>query len=299
MRKPSVPDSSGIRDHRPPSEKPLTIYEAGKSGYGFLEAQARAVSEIYQARHLIWQMFLRDFTGRFRQNLLGYAWAFLTPFLGVLGFLVMYLAGVLKPGDTGVSYPAFAMFGTSVWSLLPGSMASVSGGLLGQADLVMRTNIPKMALAVSTLANFFYGICISVITILLVSFLAGATPSLWALTYPLLILPLLALGVGVGLILAVVGSIARDLTALVSTGLGFMIYLMPVAYTGEATTPLLAKVIRYNPFSYLIQVPRDVFYFGRTPDLPEFLAVAAFSLLCLAAGVYFFYRVQDLVAERL
>ena len=299
MKKSSTTEKSSDGDKGPLSEKTLTVYQSGKSGYNFLEAQRKAAEEIFRARHLIWQMFRRDFTSRFRQSLLGYFWAFLTPFLGVLGFLVMYLAGVLKPGDTGVSYPAFAMFGTSVWALLPGSMAAVSAGLQTQADLVMRTNIPKMALAMSTLASFFYGVIISLITILLVSFLSGAIPSIWALFYPFLIFPLLAFGVGIGLVLAVVGTIARDITSMVSTGFGFMIYIMPVAYTGSATTPALAEIIRYNPFSYLIQVPRDIFYFGRFNHLAEFLTISVFSIFCLAAGIYLFYRVQDLVAERL
>ena len=140
---------------------PVTIYQPNEVQGGIIWGLRRAAEDIVVSRHVIMRLFWRDFLAQFRQKVLGYFWALLSPLLSILSFLFLFFIGVLNPGQGEIPYTLYVMVGSTIWGCLPGAMGAVSGGLQAQADLIMRTRIPKLALAVSSLAGLFYGILIS------------------------------------------------------------------------------------------------------------------------------------------
>lgn len=279
---------------------PVTIYQPNERQGGLVWGVRQAADDIWTSRHVIARLFLRDFVAQFRQKLLGYFWALLTPLLGILSFLFLYVAGVLQPGEGEMPYALYVLLGSNIWGCLPGSVGTVSGGLQAQADLIMRTRIPKIALAVSSLANMCYGIMVSMITTLIVFIICGITPTWWFLAYPLLILPMILLGVAIGMVLAVLGSIAKDLTPLVTQGLALCMYVTPVIYLRSTINhPLIQNLINYNPVTYLVDVPRSLMATGRAENIYLYLLVSAGAIILAVIGVRIFYLLEDLVAERL
>ncbi len=277
-----------------------TVYEPPQSSFRPLDAFVTASADIARSRYLIWQMFVRDFKAQFRQQILGYLWVILAPLFAVASFIFMNYAGILDPGDTGVPYPLYVFFGTSVWAAVINSMRGVANGLQGQADLILRTNIPKIALAISPLANVLFNLLINFVLIVLVSLLFGVMPTLWLILYPVLLLPLLLMGVGLGLVLAVIGVIAKDVTSMAIMVMGLVMYITPVIYVADTIEqPVVQALINYNPLSHLIHVPRSLFYLGETTQWGEYALSVAFAVLVFAMGVYVFYLLQDMVAERL
>ncbi|MGJ3522806.1 ABC transporter permease [Nitratidesulfovibrio sp. D1] len=285
-----IKDSNGI----------LTTYSPNERQGGLIWAVRQALREIVLSREVITSLFLRDFTMQFRQKVFSYFWALFTPLLGIASFIFMYLIGILKPGVEDIPYPVYVLLGTSIWGCLTGAMAAVSRGLLAQADLIMRTNIPKLALAVSSLAGVAYSLLVGMASMGLVFWFYDFVPSWWFAAYPVLVLPMLILGSSLGLVLSVLGSIARDFTPLVTQVLGLAMYATPVIYVARNIgSPFVQMVIRWNPLTYLVEVPRDIICKGASPDLATFGIV---SLGCLGGAVLalrIFYLIQDLVAERL
>lgn len=277
-----------------------TVYLPNERHGGLVWAVRQAVEDIWGSRHVIVQLFMRDFVAQFRQKLLGYFWAMISPLLGIISFLFLYVTGVLQPGQSSMPYTLYILLGTSVWSCLPGSMSAVSGGLQAQADLIMRTRIPKLSLAVSSLANLCYGVLISMITMLVVFLLHGVTPSWCFLLYPLLVLPMLLLGTAMGLVLSVLGVIARDLPAIVTQGLSLVMFITPIIYLTESIqSPLIRRFIVWNPLTYLVDVPRSLLVKGYSSELDLFLGVSCGVLFLVVIGLRVFYLLEDLVAERL
>lgn len=278
----------------------LIVYKPKHGFEGFFATLALAARELFSARFIIWKMFCRDFIAQFRQKLLGYFWIFLSPFFGIMGFLILYYFGLLRPGESGIPYPLYMFLGTSTWGILPQSMATVSIGLQGQADLIMRTNIPKIALPMSGLANTLYNIIINLIVTIPVMFLFGVTPKLWIFAYPLLLLPLLIIGIGLGLILSVLSVIAKDVTGIMAQGLSFLMYMTPVIYVkDQINNAFMQKVISLNPLTYLIELPRSLITVGQSPYWLEYGLIFMASLIFFCFCVWVFYTLHDLVAERL
>lgn len=279
---------------------PVTVYQPNERRGGLVWGLLQAREDIVASRHVIARLFWRDFIAQFRQKILGYFWALLSPLLGIVSFLFLFFIGVLRPGEGEIPYTLYVLMGSTIWGCLPGAMGAVSGGLQAQADLIMRTRIPKLALAVSSLAGLVYGIAISMVTMTILFLFMGVTPSWWFLAYPLLVLPMVLLGTAAGLVLSVLGPIARDLIPLATQALAFVMYLTPVIYVHSSIqNPIVKTIIEWNPITYLVEIPRSLICLGRTENIDTFLRVAVGTVLLVTIGLRIFYLLEDLVAERL
>lgn len=279
---------------------PVTIYQPDERRGGLLWGMRQAGEDIAASRHAIVRLFLRDFVAQFRQKILGYFWALLGPLLGVFSFLFLFFIGVLNPGQGKIPYTAYALVGSTIWGCLPGAMGAVSNGLQNQAELILRTRIPKLALAVSSLASVAYGTLISMVTMFVVLLIVGVKPSLWLLLYPLLVLPMVLLGTAFGLVLSVLGTIAKDLTQIFTQALSFVMYITPVIYiNSNIKNPIIKAVIEWNPISYLVDIPRSLICLGQADNVKSYLWVALATMALVVIGLRIFYLLEDLVAERL
>jgi ABC-type polysaccharide/polyol phosphate export permease len=284
---------------RPESEVPVRVYDAGAARTTVWSSMVRAGTEISTAREVIWRLFVRDFVAQFRQRLLGYAWTLLTPIVGFASFVLLNYAGVLHPGELTVPYPLYVFLGTSVWGLMVGSVVAVSGALLAHSDLVLRTSIPKMALAIASITGLLYGQVLNFVLLGAILVASGVMPSWGALLFPLMLVPVILLGIGIGLTLAVTGAVVRDVTNLVTTLLGLAMYITPAVYVPTLSSRWLRAAIGYNPLSYLIDEPRNVLLRGAVEHPMGFALGVLFSVLALVAGIHAFYLIQDHVVERL
>lgn len=278
----------------------ITVYQANGRRGGLFWGLRQASEDIHSSRHVIVRLFWRDFIAEFRQKILGYFWALLSPLLGIFSFLYLFFIGVLKPGEGEIPYTLYALAGSTILGCLPGAMGAVSGGLQAQADLIMRTQIPKLALAVSSLSGLIYGILISMVTMTIFFLLLGTTPSRWFIVYPLLVAPMVLLGTAAGLVLSVLGPIARDLIPLATQALGLVMYITPVIYEHSSINNAYIKaLVDWNPITYLVDVPRSLICLGHAEHIGTFLWVALGTIVLVTFGLRIFYLLEDLVAERL
>lgn len=281
------------------TDLPVREYCSQSTRTGLMSSLKQSGVDLWAAREVMWRLFARDFMVQFRQKLLGYLWAFLNPFIGAASFLFLSYAGILNAGAVGVPYPLYLFFGIMLWGLFTGSIGVVSNGLTAHADLVVRTNVPRIALVLSGLAGVVYLFLVNVALLVLLCAFFGVLPSGWSVTLPLLVLPLMALAVGIGLVLAVVGVMARDLTTVVQTVLNLLMYLSPVVYAPKFDNLMLQQLIDWNPLTYLIHDPRGLFFNGGLYAPLGFCLSTIVGLSVLAAGIHAFYIIQDYAAERL
>ncbi|PZV11168.1 MAG: sugar ABC transporter permease [Leptolyngbya sp.] len=277
----------------------IRTYQAGGKSLWPVGSVKLAFQELYFSRHAIWHLFVRDFVAGFRQKIFGYLWILASPLLGILSFVFMNSTGILNPGELDIPYPIFVFIGTSLWGLLTITMTTVANGLIGNSDLIMRTNIPKIGLAVTGMASVLYNFLISIVVLFIILLAFQLSPALMGFLYPLAIIPLLLMGIGFGLMLAVVGSVARDITSIFVSLLGLVMYITPVVYSAEFANPQLQQIVRLNPLTYLVDTPRSLLILGQFPSPLGFVLASLVSVLVLLAGIHTFYLVKDKVAERL
>lgn len=280
-------------------DKTVRTYEAMGEVLGPINSVILACRELYWSRHVLWHLFVRDFVAGFRQKLLGYLWIVLVPLIGIASFVFMQWTGILNPGETAFPYPIYVYIGTSVWGMFISALTVVANGLISNTDLVMRTNIPKIGLAVTGLASLCYNLLVNLFVLILLLFVFRLYPSPWSLLYPLAVLPIIMLGVGLGLILSVVGAVARDVTGMFTTLINLAMYVTPVVYTARFSDPILQEIVHWNPLTYLVDAPRSLFVLGELPDQKGYAFAILFSIVILWMGIHAFYLIKDKVTERL
>ena len=280
-------------------DKKITIYEADDGRLTVISAIRIALSDLHMSAPLIWRLFVRDFTAQFRQRIFGYFWVVLSPILSIAGYWFMAATGFLRPGAVGIPYVLFLYVGTSIWGLFITTMVTINGSVLANGDLLMRTSAPPIALALAGMANLVYTVLVNTIVLCLLLAVARFAPSPFILIYPLLLLPTLILGTGLGLVLASIGVIARDITTMAISGFGVLMFLTPVIYDAKFENLILATVVAFNPLTYLVSFPRDLSMLGNAQLWAGCLAGCGVAVLSLVFGVYCFYLVKDRMIERL
>ncbi|MBI5598351.1 MAG: ABC transporter permease [Deltaproteobacteria bacterium] len=255
--------------------------------------------ELLSARELIWRLFLRDFFARYRQSAIGIAWAVLMPIITVGMFVGMNSAGILSIGDVGIPYPLYALIGLTVWNVFTVGATASSGALVNAGAMVVKINFPKISLVFAAMGQSIVETIIRMALIALVFVYYGIAPSWGGLVIGLIcIVPMYLLTTGVGFILSLATGVLRDIPNILNVALIMAMMLTPVVYPIRGDS-LLARVNVWNPFNYLVNVPRDFIVRGQTESLGGFAVMAILSLVVFYAGWRVFYLAQAKIAERI
>jgi len=281
-------------------KKHVVVYEPNQRiKIGFFRSWGFMLLNIAKSRDLIWQLFKRDFFAGYKQSFFGIFWIFISPVISILSWVFLNMTGILKPGDVGVPYPVYVLVGSTIWGFFMGCYSSAAGSLTGGSSLILQINFPHEALVVKEMANTLAGFFISLCMIVLILFVFRVYPHVEIVFFPLMLIPILFLGVGIGMVVAVITVVAHDVSRLVTMGLGFVMFLTPVIYTTQIPNKFLQLVIRWNPLAYLIGGARDIILNGRIDN------AAGYALSCFAALVVFlfswrlFFLSEYKVAEKL
>ncbi len=291
---PSRPPSPALRS------RPVTIYRPNiRHRLGLLRTWAVMAGNVWSARELIWQLFRRDFFAAYRKSFLGLTWAFLTPALGILSWVFLQQAGLLRPGHMAVPYPVYVLVGTSMWALFMGLFEAASATLESGQELIMQVNYPHEALlfkqAAQQIANFSIGFALNIVVMLLF----GVVPHWASVFLPLVALPLFLLASAVGLVVSMISVVAIDLTRAIRLGMTLLMYGAPIVYAPDVASDVVRTVIRWNPLTYLVCSCRDLVLCGRLFDPARYLVCASISVLLFLLSWRLFFVSEDKVVERM
>jgi lipopolysaccharide transport system permease protein len=278
----------------------ITVYRPNmRHELGFFATWAVMSRNVWQARELIWQLFKRDFFAAYKKSFVGKTWIFISPLMGIVSWIFLQMSGMLKPGDVGIPYPAYVLVGTSMWGLFMGFYNGASGTLNAGRDLIMQVNFPHEAMlfkqTAQTLANFIITFAMNIVILLCF----GVIPSWGVFLLPLVALPLFFLGSALGLILAMIGVVAMDVSRFVDMAMAFLMYLTPVIYSAKLGNGILQKIIYWNPLTYLVCSCRDIIIYGRLYEPVGYFISASVSLLIFLIAWRLFYISEDKLVERM
>jgi len=261
---------------------------------GFLRTWLIMGRNIVRARELVWQLFKRDFLAGYRKSYIGFTWIFLSPILGIVSWLILKYAGLLKAAD-----PAELLVGTAMWGLFLGLYTASSQTLTSGASLVMQVSYPHEALLFKQVAQQVANFTLSFITIAVTLAVLKVVPSWKTVFLPLVLLPMFFLASAMGLVFSMIKVVAIDLDKAVNASIGLALFLTPVIYTTEAPHPFLQVVNRWNPLTYLICSARDILLKGRLYDAPGYFICAAGAFLAFMIAWRLFYVSEDKIVERM
>ena len=210
-------------------------------------------------KDLIFLFVRRTFVAKYKQTILGPAWAVIQPFFTTVVYSVFFgnIAGL---GASGVPNFIFYLSGTIVWTLFANCLTETSHTFTGNSAILGKVYFPRLVMPISTAISQFIGFFIQFGFMLcfLVYYLvtnAGLKPNWYIAMFPLVLIQLAILGMGFGMMISSLTTKYRDLAMVVSFGVTLWSYCSPVAYDMFSRSQL----VKGNVFSItLFDMPIDI-----------------------------------------
>jgi lipopolysaccharide transport system permease protein len=276
---------------RPTNDTVPVIYLRPSTGWLGID-----LKELWRYRELIFFLTWRDIKVRYKQAVLGVAWAVLQPILTVLIFTVIFGVLLGTPSE-GLPYPLFAFSAMLPWQLFASALQRSSVSLVGNANLITKIYFPRLAIPLSTVFSALVDFGISLVVLLLVMIYYQHLPglnSLWLV--PIILLTLLT-ALAVGLWLSALNVQYRDVQHMVPFIIQVWMYASPIVYPIE-TIPagIWRSLYGLNPMVGVIQGFRWALLGGNPPDVTMLISVVVVILL-LVSGLYYFRRMEKTFAD--
>jgi len=277
---------------RAPSNYEIVIRPTG----GWLQLN---LGEIWQYRDLLFLLVHRDFVAKYKQTILGPAWFVLQPLLTTVVFSIVF-GEIAKIPTDDLPPMLFYLAGLLGWNYFAQTFQSTSGTLIGNAGLFGKVYFPRLVVPLSAIISNLFAFALQLATLLAVWIyfklftsaggLFGFSASIvW---FPLVLLQVAALSLGVGLWLSALTAKYRDFTFLSGFIIQIWMYATPVIYPLSQIPEKWRWIAVLNPMTMPVEAIRIMFLGQGTVVGAYALLSLSISVLLLLSGILVFNKIE-------
>ena len=254
------------------------------------------LKELYRYRDLLWSLALRDIKVRYRQTLLGFAWAIAQPLAYMLIFTVVF-SQFGKVSSDGTPYPLFSYTGLVPWTFFATSLGLAANSVAANMNLVKKIYFPREVFPIGVILGCLMDFLAA--SLLLAGLMAiYRVPASLQLVWVLWLVALeLGLLIGLGLFVGALNVFYRDVKYIIPLIVQLGLFVTPVIYSTSVVPERLRFWYMLNPMAVVIDGIRRVVLHGQPPDLGP-LMTSSLVVAALVVGAYaFFKRVEVKFAD--
>ena len=285
----SLSDNPQSTSHNSQSEKPLVSIRAGGKW------AAIDVRSLWAYRELLYFLTWRDVKVRYKQTLLGAAWAIIQPLFTMIIFSIFFgkLAGM--PSD-GIPYPLFAYAGLLPWTFFSNAVNGSGNSLVGSANLITKVYFPRMIIPGAAVAAGLVDLLVAfvILIILMVYYQVGVTAHIIML--PALVVLTTLLAIGVGMWMSALNVKYRDIRYALPFAIQLCMFATPIIYPLSLVPERWQWLLKINPLSGIIEGYRAAF-FGQPFDWQSLGISTLITLVVLVYAAYDFRRMERTFAD--
>ena len=254
------------------------------------------LKDVWRYRDLLWLLVKRDFVSFYKQTILGPLWFFIQPLFTTIIFTFIFgnLAGL---STDGLPQPLFYMAGITAWNYFADCLTKTSTVFRDNANIFGKVYFPRLimplSIVVSNLVRFGVQMLLFFMMLGYYAFTGAAfAPNAYILLFPILVLQMALLGLGLGLVITALTTKYRDLAFLITFGVQLMMYATTVIYPLSAAPAKYKWLIELNPMTGIIEAFRFGFLGQGELTLSSFGYSVAFTLVALVLGVIIFNKTE-------
>ncbi len=256
----------------------------------------KSLRNLYHYRDLLWLWTAREVQVRYKQSLLGAAWAILQP-LGLTVVFTVVFSRLVRVDTGGVPYPVFVYAALVPWTLLATSLSFGIPSLVNNMNLVTKIYFPREILPLANIGAALLDFVIAAalfVGMLVIYHVWPGPQAVWVL--PLLVIQCVLM-IGVTLLGAAVIVFFRDMRFVVPLVLQVWMYVTPVIYPAELVPSRFQIYYYLNPMAGIIDGYRRVLTMAEPPQWPFVGLAALVSFLIFWGGYALFKRTEPLFAD--
>lgn len=273
------------------SEIPISIHIESSRGWPKLE-----LKELYAYRELLYFLIWRDIKVRYKQTVLGAAWAIIQPFFTMVVFS-LFFGRLAKIPSEGVPYPIFSYAALVPWTFFANGLGQSANSLVGSANLITKVYFPRLTIPISAVLSGIVDFALAFIVLLGMMLFYGIVPTLNVIWLPLFLLLALITAMGVGLWLSALNVQYRDVRYVVPFLTQFWLFSTPIAYPSSLLSEPWRSLYALNPMVGVVEGFRWALLGTETTPGPIIVVSTLTAILVLVSGVYYFRRMEDTFAD--
>jgi lipopolysaccharide transport system permease protein len=257
---------------------------------------ALQLGDLWAYRELLYFLTWRDIKVRYKQTILGAAWAIIQPLCTMLIFTLFFgkLAGL--PSD-GVPYPIFAYAGLLPWTFFSNAVINSGNSLVGSSNLITKVYFPRMIIPGAAVGAGLVDFAIAFVVLIALMIYYGVVLTWSVLALPLLVALTALLALGVGLWMSALNVKYRDIRYALPFLIQLWMFASPVIYPASLMPEKWRWVLWFNPLTGIIEGYRASLL-GRTQFNWTALSVSfTITLLLLVYSAYAFRRMEKTFAD--
>jgi lipopolysaccharide transport system permease protein len=285
--------AGAVETHAPafrPREENVVVIEPNRGWASF------GLRELWKYRELLYFMTWRDVKVRYKQTVLGAAWAILQPLMTMVVFTIFFGRLGQLPSDN-IPYPLFSFTALIPWVLFTYSLTQTSMSLVTNQQLISKVYFPRLVMPLAAVGAGLLDFAIAFVVLIIMMAGYGYAPGWQVVTLPLFLLFAIATAVGVGLWLSALNARYRDVQYTIPFLMQFWLLATPIAYSAVLVPIKWRVVYGLNPMAGVVQGFRWALL-GRAPAFGPMLAVSvAVVLALLVSGLYYFRKTESVVAD--
>ena len=254
------------------------------------------LADLWQYRELLYFLTWRDVKVRYKQTLLGAAWAILQPLLTMLVFTLLFgrLAGIKSEG---VPYPIFAFGGLLIWVFFSNSVTNSGNSLVASQNLITKIYFPRMIIPAAAVAAGLVDLLLAcgIQVVLMIFYRVHLT---WAiLMTPVLVLLAALLALGVGMWLSALNVKYRDIRYAIPFLIQIWMFASPIIYPLSMLPAKWQWLLMLNPLTGIIQNFRIALFGNQAFEWKSLAISALISVVVLIFAAFTFRRMERHFAD--
>jgi len=265
---------------------PVTIIRPSK-GWSAVE-----LAPLWEYRELLYFLIWRDIKVRYKQTVLGAAWAIIQPFFTMVVF-TLFFGWLAKMPSEGVPYPIFTYSALVPWMYFANALGQSSSSLVLDERMITKVYFPRLIIPISAVLSGLLDFAIAFLVLIGMILFYGIVPTATILTLPFFILLAAATALGAGLWLSAMNVQYRDVRYAIPFLIQFWLFATPVAYPSSLLPMEWRIVYGLNPMAGVVEGFRwALLGHGQAPG-PLLIVSVLTAAALLVSGLYYFRRMED------
>ena len=253
--------------------------------------------DIWRYRELLYFLAWRDILVRYKQTVIGIAWALIRPLLTVIVLTVVF-GKLAKLPSGGQAYPLLVFCGMLPWQFFATALSESGNSLVGNSNLISKVYFPRLLVPASSVITSVVDFMISAALLVGLMIWYQYVPPIQVLLLPLFVCVAFAAAFGVGLWVAALMVKYRDFRFIIPFAVQFGLYISPVGFSSSVVPEKWRLLYSLNPMVGVIDGFRWAILGGKhTIDWPGFALSTAMVALLIASGIWYFRKTERAFAD--
>jgi lipopolysaccharide transport system permease protein len=254
------------------------------------------VRELWRFREVVYFLLWRDLKVRYRQTVIGGAWAVLQPFLIMVVFSVVFGRLIDVPSD-GVPYPVFSYAALLPWTVFASALPRAGNSLVQDPNLLSKIYFPRLALPIAAVSSMLVDFFVAFAILVGMMLFYGIVPGAALLALPLFLALAYLTTIGAAFWLSALNVKYRDIYYVIPVLIQFWLFVTPVAYPSSLVPDAWRVVYSLNPLVGVVEGFRWALLGTESLTAGVVLASTMVAVVLCLSGLLYFRQVEHEFAD--